>query len=91
MNYLRELFGNGDGTLFPKLAVGILVIYILVSLCAKDDLLHFLGPRVVAWTRLYFVAAIITGREHEIMLEMHRKYGETMRNKTTLLYRAPDC
>ncbi|ROV95320.1 hypothetical protein VSDG_06090 [Cytospora chrysosperma] len=45
----------------------------------KDPLANFPGPKLAAWTRLYSVAIVLSGKEHIYLEEAHRKYGPVIR------------
>lgn len=71
----------GRDTAICKIAfVAVTFVVLPLALVAiiwtgNNRLSSFPGPRLAAWTRLYSVAAVLTGNEHEKLLEAHEKYG----------------
>lgn len=57
----------------------VLVLLVLIgTICWRwrsDPLAGFPGPMLAAWTRLYSVAVVLSGKEHIYLDEAHRKYG----------------
>ncbi|KAF2012416.1 cytochrome P450 [Aaosphaeria arxii CBS 175.79] len=51
----------------------------------RDPLRNFPGPRLASITRLYSVAALWYGKEHELILKAHKKYGPVVRWQPNLL------
>ncbi|KAK3302659.1 cytochrome P450 [Chaetomium strumarium] len=84
MEQLRSLLADDTGG-SQKRAVGLMILaaalglLLVLRVWERDRLASFPGPRLAAWTRLHAVAAVLSGREHEIMLEAHRKYGPVVR------------
>ncbi|KAJ4396135.1 hypothetical protein N0V93_000353 [Gnomoniopsis smithogilvyi] len=54
----------------------VLIVYWKWS---KDPLADFPGPKIAAWTRLYSVAILLSGREHIHLQEAHQRYGPVVR------------
>jgi hypothetical protein len=73
--HLRGWLGHdAAATALVAIAVGtILLAYYIWR--GETRLSSFPGPRLAAWSRLYSVAVVLTGKEHEVLLDAHDKYG----------------
>ncbi|KAK4150066.1 cytochrome P450 [Chaetomidium leptoderma] len=91
--HIRVLLDDDKGGRRAAISLVLLAALGLVFLLRRrggDRLSSFPGPRLAAWTRLHSVAAVLTGREHEMMLEAHRRYGPVVRwSPNTLLISDP--
>ncbi|KAK4183233.1 cytochrome P450 [Podospora australis] len=83
---------TGIGRTSFLLGLALLIYAVFLIRKRNDRLSAFPGPRLAGWTRLHSVAAVLTGREHEILLEAHEKYGPIVRwSPNTLLISDPSA
>jgi hypothetical protein len=70
--------GDGQGWSATSILIAALAVIIITLLwrSSNDRLASFSGPPLAAWTPLYSVRVVLTGREHEILREMHDRYGK---------------
>lgn len=59
-------------------APALLFIYVAYTFVAAYwRLRNFNGPKIAAWTDLYFLNLSVTGRQHVILSELVDEYGGT--------------
>ncbi|KAF1846876.1 cytochrome P450 [Cucurbitaria berberidis CBS 394.84] len=78
---------NVQPTQLPLTWIVIASCFILVVgfIRLYDPLRKFPGPLAAATTRLYSVKALWSGREHELLLGAHKRYGSVVRWQPNLL------
>ncbi|KAH8200943.1 hypothetical protein TruAng_004881 [Truncatella angustata] len=76
---------TAKATLIAVILVVLPIVLIATAWRENNRLLSFPGPPLAAWTRLYSVGMVLTGREHEILLDAHKKYGPIVRWQPNLL------
>ncbi|ETS76485.1 hypothetical protein PFICI_11872 [Pestalotiopsis fici W106-1] len=72
----------------PLVAASLLILSLSITATiwkSYDSLSSFPGPRLAAWSRIYSVWIVLTGREHEWLLQAHDKYGPLVRWQPNLL------
>lgn len=62
------------GLVVAPVVLAIYTVYTFVA--AYWRLRNFKGPKIAAWTDLYFLKASISGRQHAIWSELIDEYGK---------------
>ena len=77
MEHIQAWLGldRAKATIFAVTLVVLPITLIAIVWRGNNRLSSFPGPPLAAWTRIYSVFVVLTGREHEILLEAHEKYG----------------
>jgi hypothetical protein len=57
------------------IVVGLCLVFTFGLSRIYDPLRKFPGPVAAATTRFYSVKALLSGREHELLLDAHKRYG----------------